>query len=543
MLRGPAFALMLAMSCAAVAQEYAGSDACAGCHRAIYESYRKTPMAVSSAPPGGGIARETFGKASFTDTKSGWRYRVTGAPRALTMEFDRGAGGARGAKRLAYAIGSGATARSYLIEDDGFLFEAPVAYYAGGAMWALEPGYADYDYPYLTRPIPPTCLTCHASFLHAVSGTLNRYAGKPFGEGGVACERCHGPGGDHISQMKTGKARDGLAIVNPVKLDSEARDSVCQQCHLNGEARVFRNGKDWRSYRPGARLSESMTVFVREGEAKAAQVTSHAEDLARSGCQRGAGARLWCGSCHDAHRVPAPTEKAQWYRAKCEQCHNAEACKGPKAERARTQDNCIGCHMPKTAAADAAHVVATDHSIPRRPRAQQATAAAGGLIAFGGATASERDLGLAYAIAAPHQSDGEFRTRAIAVLERATRQSADDPEALTYLAELYRNSGRGDQAVPLYRRAMQLDRAQLTAAVGLGGILMERGEYDEAIRLWRGALDQNSGLELVRCNLALALWKTGNVAGARATLEKALSLSPAFAPAMQLLQQLPRSPQ
>jgi predicted CXXCH cytochrome family protein len=536
MSRGASFALMLAMSCAAVAQEYVGSAACGGCHRAIYESYRKTPMALSSAPPGGGIAHETFGKASFTDAKSGWRYRL-GEVAALTLEFDRAADGAHGTKKLAYAIGSGATARSYLIEDDGFLFEAPVAYYARGAMWALEPGYADYDYPYLTRPIPPTCLSCHASFLRVVSGTLNRYDSAPFGEGGVACERCHGAGGDHIARMKAGKARDGSGIVNPAKLDAVARDSVCQQCHLNGEARVFRNSKDWRSYRPGERLSDSMTVFVRESGAWAAQVTSHAEDLARSGCQRGAGARLWCGSCHDPHNVPATAEKAQWYRAKCEQCHSPEACTAPIAARARTQDNCIGCHMPKTTAADAAHVVATDHSIPRRPRAPQGAAASTGLMAFGGAAASERDLGLAYAIAAPHQSSGEFRARAMALLERATRQSPEDPEALTYLAELYRNSGRSDRAGPLYRRAIQLDPAQLTAAVGLGGILMERGEYGEAIRLWRGALEENSGLELVRCNLALALWKTGDVAGARATLEKALSLSPAFAPARQLLQQ------
>jgi len=196
--------------------------------------------------------------------------------------------------------------------------------------------------------------------------------------------------------------------------------------------------------------------------------------------------------------------------------------------------------MPKTNAADAAHTISTDHSIPRRPRTRQAPAPGAGLIAFGGAASPDRDLGLAYAIAAPRQKTDNFRVRATELLERATRQFPDDPDALVYLAELYRNSGQPDRALPLYRRALSLDAAQLTAAVGLGGILMERGQFDEAIRLWRGGLERNSGLELVRCNLALAQWKTGDISGARATLEKALSLSPAFAPAIQLLRQLPR---
>ena len=539
--RGATFALFLALGSAAPGQDYAGSQACAPCHRAIYESYQATPMALSGAPPGTGIVRETFPGASFTG-KSGWRYRVSADRDGYTLEFDRIAGHGHGVKRLVYAIGSGAAARSYLVEDGGFLFEAPVAYYSASAMWGLEPGYADYDYPYLTRPIPPTCLNCHVSALHPVAGTLNRYTGAPYDEGGVSCERCHGPGLDHIARLKSGRTADGLAIVNPAKLDPEARDSVCWQCHLNGEARVFRKGKDWRSYRPGANLSESLTVFVRDGADSATQVTSHAEDLARSACRQNAGSRLWCGSCHDPHSIPVAADRVQWYRARCEQCHKTQQCTESKAARARANDNCIACHMPKTNTPDAAHVVSTDHSIPRRLHVRQVPNSVSGLVAFGGAATPERDLGLAYAIAAPHQKSSGFRGRAMELLERAIRQSPDDPEAMVYLAEIYRMSGRSEEAIPLYQRAMRLDPEQLTAAVGLGGIEMERGQFGEAIRLWRSALEKNSGLELVRCNLALAQWKTGDVNAARATLEKALTLSPAFEPANQLLRQLPLPP-
>lgn len=535
---------MLAL-CLAAGAVHGQQNACAPCHRAIYESYRSTPMALSGAPAGQGIAHERFDRAAFTDAKSGYRYRVSAKGGVYSLEFENPATGIHGAKTLGYAIGSGATARSYLLAADGFLFEAPVAYYStssAGGSWALAPAYAEYGYPYLTRPIPPTCLTCHVSSLALLPGTQNRYAAPPFGEGGIACERCHGPGERHIARMKAGKTTGGLAMVNPAKLEAAARDSVCWQCHLTGEARVLRAGSDWRTYQPGARLSDSVAVFVRAGAPPGMKVTSHAENLAQSACRRSAGQRLWCGTCHDPHAVPKPAEKAAWFRKKCEQCHSADACTATKASRMKNQDDCIGCHMPKSNVADAQHVVYTDHSIPRRPRAAPAAsaspAATAGLVAFGETSASERDLAMAYAIAAPHEARGIYRARALTLLEKVERESPEDSEALAYLAELYRNGDKPDLAVPLYLRAIRLDPAQVTAPVGLGAIMMERGRYAEAIRLWQDALSKNAGLEMVRTNLALAQMKMGDTAGARASLQKAVELNPAFTPAIQLLRQM-----
>jgi len=48
----------------------------------------------------------------------------------------------------------------------------------------------------------PGCLSCHASFLKVVAGTQNRFASPPFGEGGVACERCHGPGDARVADPR-----------------------------------------------------------------------------------------------------------------------------------------------------------------------------------------------------------------------------------------------------------------------------------------------------------------------------------------------------
>ncbi len=139
----------LRLACAALLASAAGlpaapSAACAGCHQSLYDSYRRTPMASSSGPVEGALPAGDF-------THRATRYRVEGS----TLHIG-GAGKPLSAatKPLTWYIGSGAAARSYVLADSGFLFEAPVAWCPRAAKWDLSPGYDRYAYPYLTRPSP-----------------------------------------------------------------------------------------------------------------------------------------------------------------------------------------------------------------------------------------------------------------------------------------------------------------------------------------------------------------------------------------------------
>jgi hypothetical protein len=520
----------------------ADSLACANCHRAIYDSFQKTAMSATSGVAGRAAPPESLAGAVFTAAASGFRYRVTRSGGVFWMDFEKIADPAlRAKKSLAYFVGSGAVARSYLMAADGFLYEAPVTYYSNSAKWDLSPNYDRYAYPFMTRPIVPACLNCHASSLSIVRGTLNRFATPPFREGGVACERCHGAGEEHIRKMQSGGNRGGHSIVNPAKLTPDRRDSVCAQCHLSGEVRVMRPGASWDFYHAGDDLADSMTVFVRAGVTPGMRVTSHFEKLAQSACKQASRDRLWCGSCHDPHAVPDASGRAAWFRSKCRNCHAVDACAETTSNRAKFQDDCAGCHMPKSAVIDAEHVVYTDHSIPRRPRAATPPPQRVDLVPFGGATASARDVALAYAIFATRPGAGGG-DRALQLLQAVERNSPDDSEVLLYLAEIYRNAGQEDRAIPLYRRAMQLDPAQVTASAGLGAILFERGDDREAIRLWQDALTRNSGLVMVGTNLAMAQWRSGNLEAAESTLRRVIDLSPGFQPARDLLKRLQGTP-
>jgi hypothetical protein len=524
--------VLLAIASSAVGAEFSGSQACAPCHPAIYRSYIQTPMANGSGHVGTGQMRERFDRTDFRDSRGAFAYRVHRKAGNYFVEFlQQGTTQPiQGSRQLEYFVGSGAAARSYLMSVEGFLYEAPAAYYSQSASWNSPPGYASLDYPYLTRPIMPECLQCHASGIQRIPGTQNAYASPPFREGGTACERCHGPGSDHIA---TGKP-----MINPAKLAAAERDSICEQCHLSGEIRIAKPGKDNQTFRPGDRLADVLTVFVRSGSAQMT-VTSHAENLAQSACKRASGEKLWCGTCHDPHSVPGANEKTAYFRGKCLTCHQTSDCRAPQPSRLANGDNCVACHMPRNSPSDVDHVVFTDHSIRRRARPPSgAPLTDADLVPFGGGAASTRDLGLAYALLGSGEKNTTYLERAFPLLRETVARGRGDALTLAYLAEFYRDRKDDAHALPLYEEAWRLDPTQSAVAAALGAYQMQRGNFEEAIRFWNQTLVISPALVLVRANLATALLRTGNAEQAQAELRKALEFQPSFQAAKELLNRI-----
>ncbi len=523
-------AILVAVVRCAGAADSVGSQACARCHAAIYRSFMATPMAHSSGRVGTGEPKESFAHAEFRDARGAFSYRVGQQAGMYYFEFAEqdARQPVRGRRQVEYFVGSGAAARSYLMSAGGFLYEAPVAYYRNLAAWNAAPGYATFDYPYLTRPVLPGCLNCHASGIERIAGTQNAYASPPFREGGVGCERCHGPGSDHIAA--------GQPMINPAKLGAAERDSICEQCHLSGEIRVPKAGKDDLSFRPGGRLADVLAVFVRSGSSSEMRVTSHVENLEQSVCKRASGDKLWCGSCHDPHSVPAANEKVAYFRAKCLACHQTSACSAAASLRRANGDNCTACHMPRNPPSDVEHVVFTDHAIARHPRsAASEPPMAAELVPYGGGEGNARDLGLAYAMVGLREQNAVYQDRAFQLLQKAAESGAADTEALAYLAEFYRDRKDDAHALPLYQEVWRKDSAQAAVAAALGAYQMQYGHLEEAIRFWNQALAINPAMVLVRTNLATVLLRAGRAEDARATLREALEFNPAFAEARELL--------
>ena len=504
---------------------YVGNRACATCHSSIYESYSRHPMALTS-----GVVSQTGIEGSFRHAPSSIIYRIYQKGTKTFFSYERpGDPTTNGKQELDYFVGSGTRGRSYLFSVDGFLYQAPISYYAQKNRWDISPGYESYrEMP--TRPIEPSCLYCHTSQLQPISGTQNRYSSPPFAHAAVSCERCHGPGGDHV------KGRG--AMVNPATLAADRRDSVCAQCHLIGEARIQQPGRNLDMFRPGDLLSDYVSHFVYEdNNKKGLRAVSHVEAVGQSLCKRRSEGRMSCFSCHDPHSVPDPQQKASYFREKCLACHGQRPTNVQSQHYSKNFD-CTSCHMPKISS-DVSHTAVTDHRILRKPLERSTQSKPGPrLIQFGTNKTDERGLGLAYAERALETGDAFSRSEALRLLTKVLPLYPQDAEVLMHLGYLHHIRGELEQSSVLYDAALRSDPQRLAAAIDLGAIYAQRGQLDRAMSLWRGALEHNPGSREASLNLAITLCSRGERKSAREALHRVLRFNPDLGLAKQLLRDL-----
>lgn len=499
--------------------------ACAGCHRAIYEHYETTPMARASGPAMDGLM-----EGSFAHAASGVRYRIFERDGAGWLSYARppiAAGGyLNGEVKLAYFIGSNTRGRTYLFERDGYWFETPVNWYAKKRVWDMAPNYLNAREMPLTLPVDANCLHCHVSGVAAaLPGARNHFAGAPFAHGGIGCVSCHGDATEHVRTK--GKA----PVLSPAKLDPMPRDSVCLQCHLEGETAVYRLGHSLATYRPGEVLFDSVAYFVHQGEVGPnGRATSQYEALLQSACKRASGDRMTCTTCHDPHRsqtTATPLERVAYYRAKCLSCHT-----GAKyaTEHHPEQQDCATCHMPRAASEDIAHEQVTDHriQIPGRNGTALETRSSGTLIPIGHEETTDRELGLAYAQMA-RRGDRARGETAQALLRKAEAQQTagtKDAELHTELGFLNQEAGDIHAANNEYRAALDADPNDGTARGDLAVLFAETGDYVTAVRLWQQVFHADPAQAAAGYNLALGQCRLGRKDDAEATLKRLLTFAP-----------------
>jgi Tfp pilus assembly protein PilF len=514
-------------SAASRAPEEVGNEACGTCHRAIVDRYSQTAMARTSGP-----AEPHLIEGAFHHAPSDVSYRVYREGETAFLAYERsGPSGLHGRQQLKYYVGSNTRGRTFLFDIDGFLYQSPINYFAAKHVWDMSPGYGQLRAMELNHPVDATCLFCHASRVQSpVTGTVNRFAGEPFLQAGVSCERCHGPGSEHAAGRGS--------MVNPAKLTGERRDGICMQCHLEGVARITRAGRHQQDYAPGAILSDSLAIFVpADAATQDLGAVSQVEALARSRCKLPSGDRLSCITCHDPHRQVTGTEKAGYYRARCIGCH------APKADHHyQEQQDCTTCHMPRADSADIGHTMVTDHRIVRTPRPSSGSSAIERLVQFDKADPDARDLGLAYGEVALRGNAFAAR-EAMRLLEQALPEHDDDVEVLTRLGYLYQSQGDLDRAAALYDRALKRDPDRGLVATNLGVFYARRGLLPRALTIWREAFDMNPQLTDLGLNLARGLCADGRPDDARQVVRRALDHNPDAGPARLLLSELNREEQ
>lgn len=493
---------------------------CAPCHREIYERYRKTPMANASGPAIDGLI-----PADFTHAASGVHYRIFEQSGRAWLGYERPAASAGreliGRRELRYFLGSGRRGRTYLFEQQGYWFEAPINWYAKKQMWDMTPNYLDAREMPLTLPVDPGCLRCHASqAAPSLKDARNRYVSAPFAAGGITCGACHRDANAHV--LSGGKAP--MTEIN--KLEPVRRDSVCLSCHLEGQVAVVREGKQLVDFIPGDNLFDYALFFVHSAENSSGErATSQWEALLKSACKQKSGDRMTCTTCHDSHGSPSSEERVAFYRERCLRCHSE-----PEFATNHHPENpdCTACHMARPTSSDIAHEQVTDHQIVKFVTSARVARVTGPLVAVGGLAAGDRDLGLAYAQMAA-RGDQAAGGKALTLLKSAETQAAgapNDHELHAQLGFLEQVKGQGNDAAREYKEALDADPYDELAAGNLALIDAQRHLYTEALSLWTSVFDHDPAQSGAGLNLAILECGEGQREQALDTLDRLLSFAP-----------------
>lgn len=346
--------------------EYVGKESCKKCHEEIYQEFVKSGMGHSFYKPGEQPWIENFQQAIVYDPYSQLNYEPFLFDNQLYIKEFRLKDGKdtlfSNLWKIDWIVGSGRQTRSYIVERNGYLYEAPITWYSQKQIWDLSPGYHEGLNSGFRRPLGEECIHCHNGYSPFSQGTINHFQKISHS---IDCERCHGPGQIHVQNMEkdlivdVGKGQIDYSIVNPKHLDIALQLDICQQCHLQGIV-VTQKGKRFQDFRPGLFLKDFFDVFtVEKSNLQEFGIASHAERLKKSACFQKS-KNLTCTSCHNAHQ---PTDLQIALQA-CFKCHiqpHGKICSLPNTQK--ENKNCVQCHLHKSGTADIPHVQFTDHYI------------------------------------------------------------------------------------------------------------------------------------------------------------------------------------
>jgi tetratricopeptide (TPR) repeat protein len=365
---------------------YVGKQECKACHADKFDTFIQSEMGRSFKPARLSLSTAKFeGVKPVYDAQSDFYYLPFHRGEDLFLKEFRLRGRDtvyQRIEKLAYIVGSGQHTHSHMIAENGYVFQAPLTWYAQEGRWDLPPGFEGGHNSRFGRTIELECMTCHNAMPEFEAGSDNRFVKIP---DGIDCERCHGPGSAHITEKASGSQAhmmDGIdySIVHPGKLPLDRQFDLCQRCHLQGTV-VPVEGKTFMDFRPGMKLSDYMNVFIPRYEDSISNfiMASHPDRLRMSQCflhtqgDPQFAKPMNCITCHNPH-LSIKALGPDHYREVCQGCHSpgtaskklAEACTEKPALREARGDNCIACHMPASGSSDIPHVRITDHFI-RKP--------------------------------------------------------------------------------------------------------------------------------------------------------------------------------
>jgi predicted CXXCH cytochrome family protein len=541
---------------------YVGKEACQPCHTTQYETFIQSQMGRSfKAATLSNSAASFDDPAPVYDPFNDFYYRPFTKGNALFIMEYRLSGRDTVFKRIEqidYIVGSGQHTNSHIMEENGYLYQMPLTWYAQDGKWGLPPKFGRDNNSRFSRPIPLRCMTCHNAMPDFIQGSENRYANVPHG---IDCERCHGPGSLHVREKQAGKVVDvnseiDYTIVNPRKLPVDLQFNVCQRCHMQGAA-VFKEGKTAFDFRPGMRLEDVENVFWPRYPDSVEHfiMASHPDRLQMSSCylqshEEGRDyAPMTCITCHNPH-LSIETLSKEHYTQVCQSCHTAardNLCTEDKAVRASRADHFI-------------RVVSSDDSSRLSPEAVTAQKEFIRLAGLIDDAPTDREIADGFLTYYEEITDTPaFLDSAAVYLEKARQnvspqalapswirlwfwqekyedvislaqtldeQTLRNPWTLYRIGEAFMQTGRTREAIHYYTLAVNLAPLHLRFLNKLASAYSEDGQLHQAISIFDTILEANPKFDQAYNNRGFTRVMLGDLQGAEVDFLAALALNP-----------------
>jgi len=326
---------------------YLGPESCRECHADMYEGFVETAHYKTSSLANSDSLLGTFreGKATFSTSVKGLSYEVTREEEDYfqVVKVDREGEIYNHKERIDIVTGSGNHGQTHLYWKDDRLFELPVSWFTSKG-WVNSPGYRD-GFANLARPIHAGCIACHATLFEEDQLSVNKFDRESIILG-VTCEKCHGPGQEHVEyHQKNPDADESKFITHPDKLPRERMNDICGQCHT-GRSTLK---KSMFGFRPGDDINDfkSFPEPLADGTTDTGGVHSANQHprLLKSRCYQETSS-MNCATCHNPHRQEHGN--SELFSKRCQECHKVQDCGEFEHSGQRIASNCIDCHMPKS---------------------------------------------------------------------------------------------------------------------------------------------------------------------------------------------------
>ncbi|HTQ45297.1 MAG TPA: multiheme c-type cytochrome [Polyangiaceae bacterium] len=327
--------------------DYVGADACAECHREIYDAWKRSPHGRAMAVASPSTVLADFGTRPATLADGTVSFAHEGDAYFMNIASSRGSHEKR---KVDLVLASGRQHQLYVTRtDDGGMKLLPVVWSTKTKEWLplslyqagdLDPASPDY---FGAQDMTKGCVSCHLSqsYRHVTAdGARDAYVDLP-----VNCESCHGPGAEHVRRRRAGRTDDVYADLAPLGSVEESR--VCGGCHgFQLKRYVFPRGPDGL---PQIFVTSLLNPSLR------ADGTQHLTSYQYAGHVLSAGFRekiLHCKDCHAPHGLEARAKDGSsavgaLSNKQCTTCHDELVA--PARVTAHSHHSlatrCVDCHM------------------------------------------------------------------------------------------------------------------------------------------------------------------------------------------------------